>query len=181
MLTASRSSTPRCATASNRPAVAWSWLRRSRSPGPGRTRRRCDRSRVSDRLCRRLRSRSAIAAEVTGSSVCGLARCNDRDIDRAWEAIQYAQKPRIHVFLATSAIHREHKLRMSKAQIIEKAVEGVRRAKETAPTSSSAPKTQPAPRSIFSATSSRPPLKPGPRPSTFPIPSATPHRFSTAR
>ena len=75
----------------------------------------------------------AIAAEVTGSSVCGLARCNDRDIDRAWEAIQYAQKPRIHVFLATSAIHREHKLRMSKGQIIEKAVASVRRAKGLCP------------------------------------------------
>src|SRR3984957_9805099 len=71
----------------------------------------------------------AIAAEVTGSSVCGLARCNDRDIDRAWEAIQFAQKPRIHVFLATSAIHREHKLKMTKAQIVERAVDSVRRAK----------------------------------------------------
>src|SRR6516225_7098389 len=71
----------------------------------------------------------AIAAEVTGSTVCGLARCNDRDIDRAWEAIQFAQHPRIHVFLATSAIHREHKLRMTQAQIIDKAVASVRRAK----------------------------------------------------
>jgi 2-isopropylmalate synthase len=71
----------------------------------------------------------AIAAEVTGSSVCGLARCNDRDIDRAWEAIQFAQKPRIHVFLATSAIHREHKLRMTKAEIIDRAIASVRRAK----------------------------------------------------
>src|SRR6516225_620433 len=71
----------------------------------------------------------AIAAEITGSSVCALARCNERDIDRAWEAIQFAQKPRIHVFLATSAIHREHKLRMTKAQIIERAVASVRRAK----------------------------------------------------
>src|SRR5262245_47273722 len=71
----------------------------------------------------------AIAAEAAGSAVCGLARCNDRDIDRAWEAIQFAQHPRIHVFLATSAIHREHKLRMTKAQIIEKAVASVRRAK----------------------------------------------------
>ena len=71
----------------------------------------------------------AIAAEIAGASVCALARCNDRDIDRAWEAIQYAQKPRIHVFLATSAIHREHKLRMSKEQIIARAVEGVSRAK----------------------------------------------------
>src|SRR5271165_3753974 len=68
----------------------------------------------------------AVAAEVAGSSVCGLARCNDRDIDRAWEAIQFAQKPRIHVFLATSAIHREHKLRMSKAEIIDRAVSSVR-------------------------------------------------------
>src|SRR5580700_5398045 len=75
----------------------------------------------------------AIATEVTGSSVCGLARCNERDIDRAWEAIQYAQQPRIHVFLATSAIHREHKLRMSKAQIIEKAVGSVRQAKACCP------------------------------------------------
>jgi len=71
----------------------------------------------------------AIAAEITGSSICGLARCNDRDIDRAWEAIQYAQSPRIHIFLATSAIHREHKLRMTKAQIIDRAVASVRRAK----------------------------------------------------
>jgi 2-isopropylmalate synthase len=71
----------------------------------------------------------AIAAEVAGSVVCGLARCNDRDIDRAWEAIQFAQWPRIHVFLATSAIHREHKLRMTKTQIINKAVSSVQRAK----------------------------------------------------
>jgi 2-isopropylmalate synthase len=75
----------------------------------------------------------AIAAEISGSSVCGLARCNDRDIDRAWEAIQHAQSPRIHVFLATSAIHREHKLRMTKQQIIERAVQGVERARKLCP------------------------------------------------
>ncbi len=71
----------------------------------------------------------AIAAEVTGASVCGLARCNDRDIDRAWEALQFAQKPRIHVFLATSAIHREHKLKMTTGQVVERAVASVKRAK----------------------------------------------------
>src|SRR3954470_22045916 len=71
----------------------------------------------------------AIATEVTGATVCGLARCNERDIDRAWEALQYAQRPRIHVFLATSAIHREHKLKMTRAQVIERAVESVRRAR----------------------------------------------------
>src|SRR5947199_1067357 len=75
----------------------------------------------------------AIATEVTGSTVCGLARCNDKDIDRAWEAVKFAQKPRIHVFLATSAIHREHKLRMTTAQIIERAVTSVRRAKSYCP------------------------------------------------
>jgi 2-isopropylmalate synthase len=75
----------------------------------------------------------AIAAEVTGSTVCGLARCHDKDIDRAWEAVKFAQKPRIHVFLATSAIHREHKLRMTTAQIIERAVASVRRAKSYCP------------------------------------------------
>jgi 2-isopropylmalate synthase len=75
----------------------------------------------------------AIATEVTGAIVCGLARCNDRDIDRAWEALKYAQQARIHVFLATSAIHREHKLKMTRAQIIERAVESVRRAKSYCP------------------------------------------------
>ncbi len=50
-----------------------------------------------------------------------------------WEAIQFAQKPRIHVFLATSAIHREHKLRMSKAEIIDRAVASVRLAKSYCP------------------------------------------------
>ncbi len=66
---------------------------------------------------------------MTGASVCGLARCNDRDIDRAWEALQYAQKPRIHVFLATSAIHREHKLKMTTGQVVERAVASVKRAR----------------------------------------------------
>jgi 2-isopropylmalate synthase len=71
----------------------------------------------------------AIATEVAGATVCGLARCNDRDIDRAWEALRFAQKPRIHVFLATSAIHREHKLKMTREQVIERAVASVKQAK----------------------------------------------------
>ena len=71
----------------------------------------------------------AVAAEVAGAVVCGLARSNDRDIDRAWEALKHAQSPRIHIFLATSAIHREHKLKMSRQQVIDRAVQSVRRAK----------------------------------------------------
>jgi 2-isopropylmalate synthase len=69
-----------------------------------------------------------VARTIRGATICGLARCNPRDIDRAWEALEGAERPRIHVFLATSAIHREFKLKMDKAQIIDRAVEGVRRA-----------------------------------------------------
>jgi len=70
-----------------------------------------------------------IAKMAKGVSVAGLCRCHPKDIDRAWEALQYAEKPRIHVFLATSPIHREHKLHMTKEQVIAKSVEGVKRAK----------------------------------------------------
>ena len=70
-----------------------------------------------------------IAKNVRGSAICGLARCREADIDRAWEArASTPSGPRIHVFLATSAIHREHKLKMGKEEIIQRAVEGVRRA-----------------------------------------------------
>jgi 2-isopropylmalate synthase len=71
----------------------------------------------------------AVSEECRGATVCGLARCNDLDIDRAWEALQKAEHPRIHVFLATSAIHREFKLRMNKDEIIRRAVESVQRAR----------------------------------------------------
>src|SRR5689334_25112622 len=70
-----------------------------------------------------------IATNIRGSTICGLARCNEIDIDRAWEALKHAPDARIHVFLATSAIHREFKLRMGKEEIIQRAVEGVKRAK----------------------------------------------------
>ena len=71
----------------------------------------------------------AIATFVKGVQVCGLARCNDKDIDRAGEAITAADRPRIHVFLATSAIHREFKLKMDKSEIIDRAIAGVKRAR----------------------------------------------------
>lgn len=71
----------------------------------------------------------AVAEECQQTSVAGLARCNDADIDRAWDALVPASRPRIHVFLATSAIHREFKLRMAKDEILRRAEAGVRRAK----------------------------------------------------
>jgi len=57
--------------------------------------------------------------------VCGLARATKGDLDACWEAVQPAKKPRIHTFLATSPIHREHKLRMSKAEVVAKVREMV--------------------------------------------------------
>jgi 2-isopropylmalate synthase len=70
-----------------------------------------------------------IAREVRGPIIAGLARCNREDIDKAWSAVRVAERPRIHVFLATSAIHREHKLNMAKEQIVHTAVEGVKYAR----------------------------------------------------
>lgn len=72
----------------------------------------------------------AIAQQVQGPIICGLARCNPEDIDRAWEALRDSPRPRIHVFLATSAIHREFKLKMAKEEIVRRAVAGVARAKQ---------------------------------------------------
>ncbi len=70
-----------------------------------------------------------VAKVVQGAAVCGLARCVDADIDCAWDSVRYAENPRLHIFLATSAIHREHKLRMSQEEIIGRAVAGVTRGK----------------------------------------------------
>ena len=72
----------------------------------------------------------AIARQVRGPIIAGLARCNPADIDRAADAVADAARPRIHVFLATSAIHREFKLRMTPDEVVKRAVEGVRRARD---------------------------------------------------
>jgi 2-isopropylmalate synthase len=55
-----------------------------------------------------------IAKTVKNSSVTGLARTLKSDIDAAWEALKYGSEPRLHVFLATSPIHREYKLKKTK-------------------------------------------------------------------
>ncbi|MGB2998156.1 MAG: 2-isopropylmalate synthase [Phycisphaerae bacterium] len=71
----------------------------------------------------------AISREVKKPIVAGLARCVPKDIDRAAEAVRDARKPRIHVFLATSRIHRKYKLRKARSEILRLSVEGVERAK----------------------------------------------------
>ncbi len=70
-----------------------------------------------------------IAKEVKGPIICGLARTKKIDIDRAWEAVKYSKKPRIHTFCATSEIHREKKLRKSKEEIIKMTTDSVKHAK----------------------------------------------------
>jgi len=61
--------------------------------------------------------------------VAGLARANKADIDKAWEAVQEAAKPRIHTFLATSSIHMKHKLKMDPEEVIQRVSEMVAYAK----------------------------------------------------
>ena len=73
---------------------------------------------------------SAIAAEVTKPIVCGLARCVPRDIERAGEAVRHAKRGRVHVFCATSKIHREHKLKKAFQQIIELSRQSIEQARE---------------------------------------------------
>jgi 2-isopropylmalate synthase len=65
--------------------------------------------------------------------ICALARCLEEDVDRAWEALKGAEKTRIHVFLATSAIHRQYKLKMAKEEIVRQTVEMVKRAVDYCP------------------------------------------------
>ncbi len=68
----------------------------------------------------------AIAAQIRESTVCSLARANDRDIARAAEALKPAAQARIHTFIATSALHMEKKLRMTPEQVLEQAKLAVR-------------------------------------------------------
>lgn len=72
-----------------------------------------------------------IADMIKNSVVLSLARCVKNDIDQAIQAVAGAKKPGIHVFIATSPIHRDHKLKMDKDQVYEKAVESVAYAKES--------------------------------------------------
>ncbi|HET7145037.1 MAG TPA: 2-isopropylmalate synthase [Anaerolineales bacterium] len=57
--------------------------------------------------------------------IAGLARANKLDIDKAWEAVKDAQRPRIHTFLATSAIHMKHKLKMDPEDVVQRVSEMV--------------------------------------------------------
>ncbi len=72
----------------------------------------------------------AVAQAVGESTVCGLARALDKDIDRAGEALAAAQSARIHTFIATSPIHMKTKLRLAPEQVVEQAIAAVKRARK---------------------------------------------------
>ncbi len=61
----------------------------------------------------------AIAREVKGPVICGLARCVESDIRTCWDAIKDAERPRIHTFVSTSDIHLEHQMRATRAEVID--------------------------------------------------------------
>ncbi len=71
-----------------------------------------------------------IAKIIKNSTVCSLARASENDVRRAGEAIKPAAKGRIHTFIATSKIHMENKLRMTEDQVVERAVQAVKWARE---------------------------------------------------
>lgn len=72
----------------------------------------------------------AIASTIKNSTVCSLARANQKDITRAAQALSSAPAFRIHTFIATSALHMEKKLRMTPEQVLEQAIFAVRLARQ---------------------------------------------------
>ncbi len=69
---------------------------------------------------------SRIASEVKGPTIAGLARIHDADIERAWEAVKWSERPRIHTFVGTSDLHIEHQMRSNREDILERTGEAVR-------------------------------------------------------
>ncbi len=72
---------------------------------------------------------AAVAREVRGAAICGLARAVDADIDAAGEALRGAAAPRLHVFVGASDVHLAHQLRRDREQVVEMARRAVRRAR----------------------------------------------------
>lgn len=74
-----------------------------------------------------------IARRIKNCSVTGLARAVKGDIDAAWDALKDGAQPRLHTFIATSPIHRQYKLKMTKEEVVERAVSMVKYAAERFP------------------------------------------------
>jgi len=74
-----------------------------------------------------------VAQTIKGCTIAGLARTVRKDIERAWEAVKYSERPRIHTFIATSPIHMQYKLQLSPEQVLEQAVKAVIYARKLCP------------------------------------------------
>jgi len=62
---------------------------------------------------------SEISKNIKGPIICGLARAKVGDIERAWDAVKYAESPRIHTFIATSPIHMKYKLKKNESEVLD--------------------------------------------------------------
>ena len=134
------------------PGISLNTARSSRSPTSSRAWASTS-SRPASRSPRRATSRPSrrSPARSSGPVIAGLARAHAADVDRAWEAVRDAERPRIHTFLSTSDIHIEHQLQSTREDVKGQARAAVAHAKSLARTSSSRRWTPPAP------TSSSPP------------------------
>lgn len=73
---------------------------------------------------------SAIAGHVKNCTVASLARCSESDIDAAYQSVKKAVSPRLHVFIATSPVHMQYKLKMTEQQVLDRAVQMIKYAKK---------------------------------------------------
>ncbi len=76
---------------------------------------------------------TAVAKEISRPRIAALARCRREDIDRAWDAVRHAKRPMLHVFLATSDIHLQYKLKISREQCLRQSAEQVAYARSFTP------------------------------------------------
>ncbi len=72
----------------------------------------------------------AVAQNIKNVRIASLCRAVEKDIDRAWEAVQYAEMPRIHTFIATSEIHLKYKLKMTEEEVLQRSIAMVKHAKK---------------------------------------------------
>ena len=112
--------------------------------------------------------------------IAGLARANKNDIDKAWEAVKGAVRPRIHTFLATSDIHMEHKLRMTRDEVLETVGDMVQYARSLCADVEFSPEDAGRSDPEFLVRCWAWPSRPAPPRSTFPTRWATPPPRSTA-
>ncbi len=74
-----------------------------------------------------------VAKTIKNAEIVSLARCVQKDIDAAWEAVKVANHPKIHIFMATSPIHMQYKLKMSEEEVMKRSIEAIKYCKSFCP------------------------------------------------